>query len=59
MSFVLHVGEVVDVLLAQDCMTGGAPDTNKIDPIVFSGSNYCHIREVIGKAFSIGKGLEK
>ena len=41
----LHVGEVIDVHVARDCMTGGAPDTEKIDPIVFSGSSYCHIGE--------------
>jgi flavin reductase (DIM6/NTAB) family NADH-FMN oxidoreductase RutF len=55
----LHVGEVIDVHVAKDCMTAGVPDINKIDPIVYSGINYCHIGEVIGKAFSIGKGFKK
>lgn len=40
-------------------MTGEVPDTKKIDPIVFSGSDYRHIGDVIGKAFSIGKGFMK
>jgi len=52
----LHVGEIVDVHVANECLIGGVPDSGKIDPIVFSGQNYCHIGEVIGKAFSIGKG---
>lgn len=55
----LHVGEVIDVHVAQECLTGGVPDTKKIDPIVFSGSDYCHIGDVIGKAFSIGKGFKR
>jgi flavin reductase (DIM6/NTAB) family NADH-FMN oxidoreductase RutF len=55
----LHVGEIVDIHVANECLTAGAPDTSKIDPIVFSGQNYCHIGETIGKAFSIGKGFMK
>jgi flavin reductase (DIM6/NTAB) family NADH-FMN oxidoreductase RutF len=55
----LHVGEIVDIQVAEECMTGGTPDIDKIDPIVFSGQNYCHIGEIIGKAFSIGKGFKK
>jgi flavin reductase (DIM6/NTAB) family NADH-FMN oxidoreductase RutF len=52
----LHVGEIIDIHVADDCMTGGVPDTKKIDPIVYSGQNYWHIGELIGKGFSIGKG---
>jgi len=55
----LHVGEIVDVHVAKECMTGGVPDSKKIDPMVFSGSDYCHIGEVISKAFSVGKGFKK
>jgi flavin reductase (DIM6/NTAB) family NADH-FMN oxidoreductase RutF len=55
----LHVGEIIDIHVAKDCMTGGVPDPSKIDPIVFAGQNYCHIGEVVGKAFSIGKGYKK
>jgi flavin reductase (DIM6/NTAB) family NADH-FMN oxidoreductase RutF len=55
----LHVGEIIDVHVAQDCLTGGSPDPKKVDPMVFSGSDYCHIGEVISKAFSVGKGYKK
>jgi len=51
----LHVGAVVDVLVASDCVSGGAPDTQKIDPLVYGGANYYRLGEVVGKAFSIGK----
>ena len=55
----LHVGEVIDVHVANECMTEGVPDINKIDPIVYTGQNYCHIGEIVGKSFSIGKGYKK
>jgi flavin reductase (DIM6/NTAB) family NADH-FMN oxidoreductase RutF len=55
----LHVGEIMDVHVANECMTGGAPDIEKIDPIVFAGQNYCHVGEIVGKAFSMGKGYKK
>ena len=55
----LHVGEIVDVHVAKDCLTEGAPDLEKIDPMVFAGQNYSHIGELVGKAFSIGKGYKK
>jgi flavin reductase (DIM6/NTAB) family NADH-FMN oxidoreductase RutF len=55
----LHVGEIIDIHVAKDCLTGGNPDPKKVDPIIFSGSDYCHIGEVISKAFSVGKGYKK
>jgi flavin reductase (DIM6/NTAB) family NADH-FMN oxidoreductase RutF len=55
----LHIGEIMDVHVATECMTGGMPDIEKIDPIVFAGQNYCHIGEIVAKAFSFGKGYKK
>ena len=55
----LHVGEVVDVHVAKECLTGGAPDPRKIDPLIFAGSEYCQLGAVVGKAFSMGKGFKK
>ena len=55
----LHVGEVMDVHVSEDCLTGGNPDNSKIDPMIFSGSDYCHIGAVISKAFSVGKEYDK
>jgi flavin reductase (DIM6/NTAB) family NADH-FMN oxidoreductase RutF len=58
-SHSLYVGEIVDVHVSDDCMTEGMPDVNKIDPIVFAGQNYCHLGEVVSKAFSVGKEYHK
>jgi len=55
----LHVGEIINIHVAQECMTEGVPDVRKIDPIVFSGTEYYHIGNAIGKAFSMGKGFKK
>lgn len=55
----LHIGEVVDVYMAKDCMTKGIPDPKKIDPIIYSGYNYYRLGEVVGKAFTAGKGFRK
>jgi flavin reductase (DIM6/NTAB) family NADH-FMN oxidoreductase RutF len=54
-----HVGEIMDVHVANECMTDGSPDIEKIDPILYAGQNYCHVGEIVGRAFSIGKGYKK
>jgi flavin reductase (DIM6/NTAB) family NADH-FMN oxidoreductase RutF len=58
-SHVLHVGEIIDVHVANECLVGGSVDIRKIDPLVYSDQNYFHIGELVGKAFSIGKGYRK
>lgn len=55
----LHVGEIVDVHVDEGCLTEGAPDTRKIDPIVYSSSEYFRIGDPVGKAFSIGRSYKK
>lgn len=55
----LHVGEIINIHVAQGCMTEGAPDIRKIDPVVYSGTEYYRMGEAIGKAFSIGRGYKK
>lgn len=55
----LHVGEIIDILVAEECLTEGAPDTRKIDPLIYSGNGYYRVGELIGEAFSIGRGYKK
>jgi flavin reductase (DIM6/NTAB) family NADH-FMN oxidoreductase RutF len=55
----LHVGEIIDVYVDRECMKGNQPDIAKIDPIVYSQSNYYHVGDSIGRAFFIGKALKK
>ena len=53
----LIVGEIVESHVRSDCMVDGQPDAAKIDPIVYLTGNqqYCHLGEMVGRAFSIGK----
>lgn len=55
----LHIGKVVDVHADESCLTNGAPDTMKVDPIVYSNKNYYRVGETLGKAYSIGKGMRR
>jgi flavin reductase (DIM6/NTAB) family NADH-FMN oxidoreductase RutF len=55
----LHVGEIIDVHMSKDCMTDGKPDPKRIDPIIYSGYNYYGLGDVVGRAFSVGKGYNK
>jgi flavin reductase (DIM6/NTAB) family NADH-FMN oxidoreductase RutF len=54
----LHAGQIVEVHVATECMTDGQPDLAKIDPVVFAGQNYCHVGEIVARAFSVGKGYK-
>jgi flavin reductase (DIM6/NTAB) family NADH-FMN oxidoreductase RutF len=53
----LIVGEVIETLVDDSCLTDGAVDAAKLDPLVYSGGTgvYQGLGEVVGKAFSMGK----
>ena len=53
------IGEIVDVKVDEDCVNeNGMPDITKVNPMLFdpSASTYHAIGDMLGKAFSIGKG---
>jgi len=59
-SHYLVTGAIREILISDDCMTGGKPDVEKIDPIVYltyPAGTYNKVGEVIGKAFSCGKEI--
>jgi flavin reductase (DIM6/NTAB) family NADH-FMN oxidoreductase RutF len=53
----LLVGEVVEVLVDETCLTDGVVDAGKLDPLIYAGGTgvYHGLGEVVGKAFSMGK----
>ena len=58
----LIIGEIKEVHADKDCLDeNGRPDAAKIDPLIFTvpDRNYRRLGEVVGKAFSAGKGLKK
>lgn len=60
-SHELHVGEIIDVHVDNDCITDGMPDIKKLDPIIYAPgkSGYWHIGEFMAQGFSVGKEYKK
>lgn len=56
-SHYLFLGEVMGVFADKDCLTGGKPDIEKMNPFVLTmpDNNYWTIGEHAGRAWSIGK----
>ena len=63
----VFIGEVVEVYFDEDCLTQGAPDVAKIDPILFGPSKdrtetlggYWKLGEYIDSAWKVGKALDR
>ncbi|WP_424358962.1 flavin reductase family protein [Methanocella sp. MCL-LM] len=60
-SHVLVIGQIEEIHISPDCMTGGHPDISKVDPIIYSfgDSGYWKVGEKIGKGFSAGRSYQK
>ncbi len=61
-SHLLVVGRIEETHVSESCLTDGKPDIDKINPFSYitdPDSQYQAVGEVIGKAYSIGKELEK
>lgn len=56
----VFVGEVVEVFIDKDCFTDGEPDTEKIDPLIYTmDNNYWSIGSKVGSAFCDGTKYQK
>ncbi|TGC08495.1 flavin reductase family protein [Methanolobus halotolerans] len=56
------IGEIVDIKADESVLDEkGAPDIEKVGPVVFApeNRNYHRIGDILGKAFSIGRELKK
>ncbi len=61
-SHLLVVGRIEETHISESWLTDGKPDIDKIKPLIYitdSDGQYQAVGEVIGKAYSIGKELEK
>lgn len=58
-SHELVIGEIVETYVENDCLTDGAPDPLKVDPLIYSSGSraYHRIGEAVAKAYRIGKEL--
>ena len=57
-SHALIVGRVEETYVADECLTEGKPDVEKIKPLVFSAGQYRALGEVIAKAFAAGQKIK-
>lgn len=53
----LVVGEITDVQVSEDCMSGGKVDIEKIDPLLYAmpGGPYLSIGGMVAEAFKVGR----
>ena len=56
-SHSLFIGRIEETYIAEDCLTDGKPDVNKVKPLIYTtGQEWYHpLGEVIAKAFSVGR----
>jgi len=56
-SHTLVIGEIVETYIADDCVSNGKPDPQKIDPLIYSPGRhgYYRIGEFVAEAFKVGK----
>jgi flavin reductase (DIM6/NTAB) family NADH-FMN oxidoreductase RutF len=59
-SHCLVVGKIVETYVAEDCLTSGRPDVEKIRPIIYNprpDPGYYAVGRKIAEAFSVGKEI--
>jgi flavin reductase (DIM6/NTAB) family NADH-FMN oxidoreductase RutF len=56
----IFIGEVINTYVAEDCLTDGKPDLQKIDPLLFDFMriDYWSLGQRIGKPWREGKSLK-
>ena len=60
-SHILIIGRITECHVAEECLTDGRPDVDKIRPISYSSGHtaeYRAIGEILGPAFKIGHSLK-
>jgi len=58
-SMDVFIGEVLETLVREDCLTNGYADTGKINPLIYCMDNmYWSIGSTIGEGFSTGKSYD-
>lgn len=53
-SHAFIVGRIVESHISEECLTDGAPDLAKVNPIVYTGMSYATVGASIGDAFRCG-----
>jgi flavin reductase (DIM6/NTAB) family NADH-FMN oxidoreductase RutF len=58
-SHVLCVGEIVETYADPSTVSGGIPDIEKVDPVIYANGKYFRVGEFLADAFSAGKAYKK
>jgi len=58
-DFDMFFGEIVAVYATDECLTNGALDSQKVNPIIMMGSNYFDLGQVIGSLFKDGAAYKE
>jgi flavin reductase (DIM6/NTAB) family NADH-FMN oxidoreductase RutF len=58
-SHSLFVGRIEETYIAEDCLTDGKPDVNKVKPFIYTtGQEWYHpLGKMMAKAFSVGREI--
>ena len=60
-SHTLVISSIVQTHVSEDCLTGGKPDINKIQPIIYSprpAAGYHTVGEALAEPFNIGNEIK-
>jgi flavin reductase (DIM6/NTAB) family NADH-FMN oxidoreductase RutF len=58
-SHLLYIGKIVEIHADPSCLTGGKPDIEKINPIIYAHAAYFDVGIQVDTAFSAGKKYRK
>lgn len=54
-GFTVFFGDLLATFARNDCLTDGAPDIKRINPLLLMGMYYLSIGDIVGRAFDIGR----
>lgn len=58
-DFEMFFGEIVAVYANDQCLTNGAIDPQKVDPIIMMGTKYFDLGQMVGAAFKEGAAFKR
>jgi len=58
-GFTMFFGDIIAAYANENCLTEGAPDPVRVDPVIMMGFHYCSLKSSIGRPFSEGKKLKR
>jgi flavin reductase (DIM6/NTAB) family NADH-FMN oxidoreductase RutF len=57
-GFTMFLGEIVASYVSEQCLTDGAPDPRKVNPVIMMGDSYWDLGSTVGAVFRAGEPLK-